>query len=114
MKTIIAGSRTCVSMNHLVEAIKRINWTPTTIISGAAKGADALGEQWALENSVPIKQFKPDWIKYGKAAGPIRNRGMAESADALIVLWDGKSSGTKNMIETARKLELKVYVHLIK
>lgn len=114
MKVIIAGSRTCVSMDHLKAAIQKSGWTPKTIISGTAKGADQLGEQWASENSIPVKQFKPDWAQYGRAAGPKRNREMAENADALIALWDGKSKGTKNMIETAEKLGLKVYVHMIK
>ena len=114
MRIIIAGTRTSVNMDHLEVAIQKSGWTPKVIISGTAKGADQLGEQWARENSVPVKQFKPDWSQYGKAAGPKRNREMAENADALIALWDGKSKGTKNMIETAEKLGLKVYVHRIK
>jgi hypothetical protein len=54
--------------------------------------------------------FPADWKTHGKAAGPIRNRQMAKNAEALIALWDGNSRGTKNMIETATKLGLKVYV----
>jgi hypothetical protein len=49
--------------------------------------------------------------KYGKSAGPIRNRAMAEYAGALIAIWDGSSRGTLNMIETAKKLELKVFIY---
>lgn len=114
MKTIIAGSKTCTDMSELLAAIEKAGWTPTTVISGTAKGADTLGEQWAEENGVPVERFTPDWRKYGKAAGPIRNRNMAQAGEALIALWDGKSRGTKNMIETAYKNGLKVFVQRIK
>lgn len=69
-------------------------------------GADLLGKKWAILNGVPIKNFPADWDKYGKAAGPIRNAQMAEYADYLIAFWDGKSRGTKNMIETMINLGL--------
>lgn len=73
------------------------------VVSGAARGADSLGELFAKENNIPVKQFPADWNAHGRAAGPIRNRQMAEYADVLIAFWDGKSPGTKNMIETMLK-----------
>ena len=51
-----------------------------------------------------------DWNKHGKAAGPIRNRQMAEYADCLIAVWDGKSRGTKNMIDEMNKLMKPVFL----
>ena len=75
---------------------------------GGAKGVDAMGEQWARENKIPIKRFDPDWDKYGAGAGPERNRLMAEYAEALIVLWDGRSRGTANMIANALYERLKI------
>ena len=57
-----------------------------------------------------MKEFKADWVKYGKAAGPIRNEEMAKYADACIVFWDGKSPGAKSMIALAKKYELKLRV----
>ena len=53
-----------------------------------------------------------EWIKYGRAAGPRRNKQMAEYADALLAYWDGKSRGTKNMIELAKDKGLKIGVKI--
>ena len=59
-------------------------------------------------------QFLAQWDKYGRQAGPMRNRQMAENADALIAYWDGESRGSKNMIEEAKKRGLKVAVKYYK
>jgi len=82
----------------------------TEVVSGCATGVDSIGERWARANGIPIRRFPADWSQHGKAAGPIRNRQMAEYADALIAFWDRKSKGTKNMIETANRNNLKVYI----
>ena len=83
------------------------------MVSGTGRGVDALGERYAAENGLPVKRFRPDWNQFGRAAGPMRNRDMAEYAEALIAIWDGKSRGTGNMIQTAEKLGLTDYVHRI-
>lgn len=80
------------------------------IISGHASGADALGERYAQERGFQLETFPADWKALGRAAGPIRNARMASAANALIAFWDGKSRGTKNMIETAKNHNLKVVV----
>lgn len=81
-----------------------------SILSGRASGADTLGEKYAAERGYKVLYFPADWEQYGKQAGPIRNRQMADNADALIAFWDGKSRGTKNMIEEAQKRGLKVAI----
>lgn len=86
---------------------------PTEIFSGVASGPDQLGESWARERGVPIRRFYADWSIFGKSAGPIRNREMAENADALIAIWDGESRGTANMIKEAIDHNLKVKVFLV-
>ncbi len=111
MKTIIAGSRSCKNRLILLTALHRCGWTPTAVVSGAAPGADRLGERWAAAMNIPCFRFPADWDRYGKAAGYIRNETMAANAEALIALWDGRSPGTKHMIDIARKKGLKVYVH---
>lgn len=82
------------------------------VVSGKAPGVDALGDRWSIETgrgeSTP---FPAKWHLHDKAAGPIRNQEMAEYADALIAIWDGKSRGTKNMIITAYRLGLDIYIH---
>lgn len=80
------------------------------IVSGTAKGADSLGEKFANNMGYKIKTFPPAWEEFGKAAGYIRNKEMAEYADALIVFWDGESKGTKHMIDLATKKNLKIKI----
>lgn len=83
------------------------------IISGTARGADTLGEQYARERGYTVERFPADWQQYGKAAGPIRNRLMARNADALIAFWDGNSIGTKNIITEAKKKGMVVRIYNI-
>lgn len=115
MKTIIAGTRTCTDERIVLEAILLFLGTRdiTEVVSGCAAGPDDIGERWARRSNIPIKRFNPDLSKLGRAAGPIRNRDMAEYADALIAVWDGKSPGTANMIEEAKARNLVVYVYRI-
>lgn len=110
LRVIIAGGRNYHNYDTVVEAINECQFPIASIVSGGAKGVDALGEQYASNMNLPLQVYYPDWDKHGRAAGPIRNRKMAENADALIAIWDGESRGTKNMIETAKKLGLLVYV----
>ncbi len=80
------------------------------IVSGAARGADSLGEKYAAERGFAVERFPADWVRDGKAAGVIRNAQMADNADALIAFWDGTSRGTKHMIDTALAKGLAVRV----
>lgn len=82
------------------------------VISGTARGADRLGERYAREKGYRLRQFPADWDTHGRSAGPIRNGEMAKNADALIAFWNGHSSGTKNMIETAKRYGLPVRIIL--
>jgi predicted Rossmann fold nucleotide-binding protein DprA/Smf involved in DNA uptake len=112
MKIIIAGTRTFNNYQLLKEKCNHLlsNQTSITIISGTAKGADKLGEQYAKEQGHSLLLFPPLWDTQGKQAGIKRNIAMAQEADALIAFWDGKSKGTKHMIQTAREKGLPVRV----
>jgi hypothetical protein len=112
MKTIIAGCRDFTDYNLLEAKVDyyRKDHAITEVVCGGATGADALGENYAIQNGIPVKGFPADWNKHGKAAGPIRNRQMAEYADVLIAVWDGKSRGTKNMIDEMNKLKKPVFL----
>ena len=114
MRVIIAGSRSIENYSILLDAIDESGFQVTTVISGRAKGVDRMGETYAYLRGLTIDVFPADWDKHGKAAGYIRNSEMAEHADALIAIWDGKSKGTKNMIEIAKRKGLKVFVKEIK
>jgi hypothetical protein len=112
MKTIIAGCRDFKDYNLLKSKVDayREDHVITEVVCGGATGADALGENYAVQNGITVKGFPADWNKHGKAAGPIRNRQMAEYADCLIAVWDGKSRGTKNMIDEMNKLMKPVFL----
>lgn len=114
MRVIIAGGRNYHNYDTLLEAIQESQFNITTVVCGGAAGVDTLGERYGQEMNLQIAYFYPDWATHGRAAGPIRNRKMAENADALIALWNGESRGTKNMIETATKLGLMVFVKTTK
>lgn len=77
---------------------------------GNCRGADKLGENYAYLYGEDAKQFPADWKNYGKSAGYIRNKQMAEYATHLIALWDGQSKGTKSMIDLAKQYGLKVRI----
>lgn len=111
-KVIIAGSRSFCDYSILRDCCDEIlsETCKIAIVSGTAKGTDMLGERYATEKAYPILRFPADWKKFGRAAGIIRNAEMARHANALIAFWDGKSTGTKNMIDTARKNGLKVSI----
>jgi|AntRauTorckE6833_2_1112554.scaffolds.fasta_scaffold00137_38 hypothetical protein len=113
-KIIIAGGRTFNNWDYLVDCVNSTEPPdPFQVVSGGAKGADALGERYAVDNNYPIKKFPADWNKYGKGAGPIRNEQMADYADGLIAFWDQKSRGTAHMISTAKAkgLEVKIFTY---
>lgn len=118
MKTIIAGGRDYRVVNGVQQPFTEEDcrvlqvFHITEVVCGMAPGADACGKLWAESRGIPVKEFKADWATFGKVAGPVRNRAMAQYADALIAFWDGKSRGTKNMIEEARARGLKVFVEM--
>ena len=113
MKVIIAGGRDFCNKVMLVDALGHFlkeYGEITEVVCGMADGADTLGRLWAEFMQIPVKEFPADWSKHGKAAGPIRNKQMAEYADVLIAFWDGKSKGTKDMIDQAMTKKLMVVI----
>lgn len=113
IKLIVAGGRDFNnyslmdrSINNLIfDVLGFVSKEQVEIVSGGAIGADNLGEWYARKNDLQLKVFKPDWDRYSKAAGFIRNVQMADYADMLIAFWDGKSRGTEHMIQTMKRKE---------
>ena len=124
MKLIIAGSR---HIDHLSrywfrDTLSNFNIDCTLsadpieideIVSGGASGVDTCGEKFAKSYHIPVKQFLPDWSLYGKYAGPKRNKEMAIYADALLLIWNGKSLGSKNMKNEMQKLGKPIFEVII-
>jgi hypothetical protein len=113
MKVIVAGSRDGFVAKNVFEAIEESPFVKgiTEIVSGGARGVDKDGEYYARCNKLPLKVFLANWDEQGKAAGSIRNKQMAEYADALVAVWDGHSRGTANMIQQMERLGKPVYVY---
>lgn len=111
MRTIIAGSRSITDLSVVRHAVEISGFSVSEVVSGGARGVDRLGERLAGILGVPCRVFPADWRAHGRSAGVIRNREMAEYAEALVAVWDGRSRGTANMISQAKAKGLKVYVH---
>lgn len=99
---------------HIDFCISEIRKKYTLIfVSGGCRGADALGERYAAENGFMAEIYPAVWEKYGRAAGPKRNKKIAEISDYIICFWDGKSKGTKSLIQFAEKAGKTVKIKLI-
>ena len=113
MRTIIAGSRKIDYFGIVNAAIIKSDIEISCVLCGDAPGVDVLGADWANLNSITVEHYPAEWDRYGKSAGYKRNVLMAESAEALIAIWDGKSKGTKHMIDIAKSkgLHVKVWIY---
>lgn len=106
MKLAIVGTRTFSDYQKFKESMTQFGWQTDTIISGGARGADALAKQYAEENpSIKYIEYLPDWTKHGKAAGPIRNELIIKDCDMVLCFWDGASRGTASSLSIAKRLK---------
>jgi hypothetical protein len=99
MKVIIAGSRSIDSMSLVDQAIQEAldKWGQpefTEIVCGCADGVDVTGQEWGEQWYIPITHFPA--ADY--PTPNMRNQAMADYADRLVAVWDGKSRGTKDMV----------------
>jgi hypothetical protein len=115
-RIIIAGSREGIHPDLIFGTLDRLFGRPaewiTELVSGTARGVDSIGEDWARQRGVRIRQFPAEWDKFGKRAGFLRNQQMAEYADCLVAFWNGQSKGTKHMIDIMKNLGKPVEVIL--
>lgn len=123
MKTIIAGGRNVTRIADVIDAIHACPWSHgiNHVIHGGASGVDE-NAGWVTEcvglllPQVSLIQIeRPDYDRYpGRIAPIMRNRKMAEMAEALILVWDGKSRGSANMLDEANRRNLRIFEHLVK
>lgn len=115
MKLIVAGGRdfvnTQVMITVLMDLVEKGKIDPNPeLVCGMARGADMLAYNLWAANRMPIHIFKPDWDTYGKSAGYRRNVEMGQFADVAVCFWDGKSKGTKHMVDIMERMNKPVYV----
>lgn len=117
MKLIIAGSRDCqASIEEIQILIDHYQLNVTAVVSGKARGMDTCGEKWANSRGIPILPFpvtKEEWDTIGKSAGHRRNAKMAKEGDALLLIWDGKSSGSAGMKDLMVSAKKPVYEGIV-
>jgi hypothetical protein len=110
VRTIIAGSREGFTYDDIHTKMEQVllgdRFPVTCVFCGGARGVDTFGADYAKVMGIPVEYHIASWEIYGKRAGFMRNEFMAANADALIAFWDGKSKGTKHMIDTAMKYGL--------
>ena len=116
-KVIVADGRDFADYAYLKEKLDEvfgslwdINSHPIEIISGMAKGADTLGIRYAEEHKLTMVLSPANWKKYHRMAGILRNMNMLVTATHLVAFWDGKSHGTKHMIEIAKAKGIPVWI----
>ncbi len=107
---LVVGSRTFTDYDLLRTKLNHIlkNHNNIIIVSGGAKGADSLAEQYAKEKGYPVKIFPADWGRYGKSAGYRRNELMHQYISkvknrGVVAFWQNNSKGTAHNFELAKK-----------
>ena len=107
MKLAIVGGRDFKCYEVLTTWANSIFYMLSTdskiVVSGGATGADSLAKKYTDEHIVEYKEFPADWDAYGKAAGFIRNQQIVDECDMVLAFWDGKSKGTQDTINKAKK-----------
>lgn len=118
-RIIIAGSRTFTGERNRKLLYKKmdaltVNLKVVTVLSGGAKGADTLGEDWAFSRKYTVERYHPEYDKYGPKRAPLeRNAEMVQAAGpkgVLVAFWDGSSTGTGHILGLAKKAGLKVRI----
>ncbi|MBQ7119160.1 MAG: DUF2493 domain-containing protein [Oscillospiraceae bacterium] len=108
MKVAIIGSRN-ITVENLGDYLPE---NTTEIVSGGAKGVDICAREYAMENGIKLTEFLPDYARYRRGAPLKRNIQIIEYADTVLAFWDGKSRGTKFVIDNCEKIgrEVKVII----
>lgn len=109
MKVAVIGSRG-LSVSDLGRYLPE---NTTEIVSGGAKGVDTSARVYALAHGIKLTEFLPEYTKYGRSAPLKRNITIIEYSDIVLAFWEGKSRGTKFVIDNCRKLGVEVRVYVI-
>ena len=109
----IIGGRSFTDYNFMkakVESWEEEHGSFKTVVSGAAIGADTLAVKYADEHSKQKLIYPANWSKYGRAAGPIRNKLICECSDVILAFPTTDSIGTYDTIRQAKAFDIPVYI----
>ena len=107
MKVAVIGSRSL----RVDDLGKYLPEGVTEIVSGGAKGVDTSARKYALANGIKLTEFLPEYDKYGRGAPLRRNITIIEHADLVLAFWDGRSHGTKFVIDRCRERGVPVKIY---
>lgn len=110
MRIAVIGSRD-LSVTNLE---KYLPSDVTEIVSGGAKGIDTSAKEYALAHNLKLTEFLPEYNKFGRSAPLKRNITIIEYADLVLAFWDGKSRGTKFVIDNCKKRNIPIEIFIIK
>ena len=112
MKLAVVGCREFVDFEKLSKILDAEHAkTPiSVVVSGGAKGADSMAEEWAKSRGLETLIFLPEWKKYGRAAAIARNRQIIDSSEKCIAFWNDACRGTRSSIELAKKKGIPVEI----
>lgn len=108
MKLAIVGSRNL----RIFNMEKYLPIYVSEIVSGGAKGVDTCARSYAIENNIKLTEFLPDYERFSRSAPLKRNIDIIEYADMVIAFWDGRSKGTRFVINECEKRNIKIKVFI--
>lgn len=109
MRIAIVGSRQFAQLERVHAYVAALP-ADTTVVTGGALGVDQAAEAAARARGLSLLIFLPEWKRYGKRAGLVRNDQIVEASEKVVAFWDGVSRGTKYTIDLARKKGIEVEV----
>lgn len=114
MRIVVSGGRNITDVKTVERGLDGHFGCKDIVITGGCRGVDQIAHYYASRFFVKTEVHTAAWEKYGKAAGPIRNREMIKDADILIAFWDGESRGTKDAIDLANEYGVETHIYYIK
>ncbi len=102
-KIAVGGSRSIDSYQLVSNVLDCLLLPGDIVLSGNAPGADRLGERYAKEHGLEFKIIPSEWDKHGLKATMMRNEVLLKAADCIIIFWDGRSEGSRHMLEIAKR-----------
>lgn len=104
----VVGSRNWPMPEMVHAALSRYLKPGDKIVSGGARGPDSLAAEYAKNNGIPLIEYIPDWNRFGRRAGFLRNQEIVDVADKMIAFQYNNSKGTGHSIRLAESKRIPV------